>query len=129
MPVIKGQIEQVKFLKSGEGAKGPWTMSEVIISGQKFTGFGDYWQKNLLQPVEIEFKEEQRTSPRGTSYLARTLQSPRKHGSVNPQQLQSIENKLDEVLVILRQNNQPAINDLTPGGPEDDGPDLEEIPF
>ncbi len=129
MPTIKGQVEQAKFLKSGQGAKGPWSMFEVIISGQKFTGFGDYWTKHLMQPVEVEFKEEQRTSAKGTSYLARTLQAPRSTGGMNPQQLQSIEKKLDEVLSILKREESLGHDDLTPGAPEDDGPALEDIPF
>ncbi len=131
MPTIKGKIESAQFLKSGQGAKGPWVMFEVMVAGQKFTAFGDSWQKNVGQEGEFEYKEEQRTSARGTSYMSRTLQTPRRPGSVNPQQLTNIENMLKEVLTILK-NQQPLVTGQEgplPDGPQDGDINVDDIPF
>lgn len=131
MPTIKGNVDSVNFKKSGTGAKGPWVMFDVVIAGQRFTGFGESWQKIVGQPGEFEFTEEQRTTKAGTSYLSRTLVSPRKPGTpgaVNPQQLQAMDKKLDDILAIVR-TLKPSIDDAPlPDGPPDDV-NVDDIPF
>lgn len=78
---IVGKIEKVDLIKSGtfekSGKKIPYSLYSVIINGEEFRTFDKKFLDLVGKEGEWKFEEEERTSPKGTSYVSKTLIYPK----------------------------------------------------
>jgi hypothetical protein len=95
----------------------------------KVQEYGDKWLSGFSNPSNQTWREGDTVEievEQSGQYLNFKQPNPR---TANLQQLQTIEKKLDEVLSILKGEGTLGAENLTQGQPEDDGPDVSDIPF
>jgi len=124
MGQITGKIEDVFVEKEGTGAKGKWTLSAVIINGEKYKTFkGEKYQ--VGKSGTFEYTEDK---------FGKTLQEPKKAFQDNNEviaRLTTIEDLCLNITKMLSQQKTVKIDDGKGGfttSPVEEI-DIEDIPF
>ena len=125
---IKGTIESVKLIKTGQAEKEgrifEWKLYEVMISGKIFRTFDPGYLKLMNQTGEWSYKKEMRQGRNGV-YESRTLDNLPKPKTGSVELIQILENT-KKILKILESKSGV---DEAEGLEEEEEINVEDIPF